>query len=101
VKTFFSAFLHLHFRSILITGLTFFLSALSLLASPALATNSQIMPLAEKSLLLDGQVVGDRIIVVGERGHILISEDQGVSWQQQEVPTRATLTSIFFVDREN
>ena len=56
------------------------------------------MPLADKSLLLDGQVIGDRIIVVGERGHILISEDQGVSWQQQEVPTRATLTSVFFID---
>lgn len=59
------------------------------------------MPLAEKSLLLDGQVVGDRIIVVGVRGHILVSEDQGVSWQQQEVPTRSNLTSVFFVDRNN
>ena len=59
------------------------------------------MPLAEKSLLLDGQVIGDRIIVVGERGHILISADQGRSWQQQQVPTRATLTSVFFVDPDN
>lgn len=60
------------------------------------AQTSQVMPLAAQSLLLDGQVVGDRIVVVGERGHILISEDHGMSWQQQEVPTRATLTSIFF-----
>jgi photosystem II stability/assembly factor-like uncharacterized protein len=67
----------------------------------ALGADSQIMPLAVKSLLLDGQVVGDRIVVVGERGHILISEDQGVSWQQQLVPTRTTLTSVFFIDPAN
>jgi photosystem II stability/assembly factor-like uncharacterized protein len=59
------------------------------------------MPLAEKSLLLDGQIISDRIIVVGERGHILTSEDHGVSWQQQQVPTRATLTSVFFIDPTN
>jgi photosystem II stability/assembly factor-like uncharacterized protein len=100
VKKLFSAFLHLHLRSTLMAGLILFLT-LSLIANPALAVNSQILPLSEKSLLLDGQVVGDRIIVVGERGHILISEDHGVSWQQQQVPTRATLTSVFFVDPAN
>ena len=82
------------------TGLILLLT-FCLIPNPALAVNSQILPLAEKSLLLDGQVLGDRIIVVGERGHILISEDHGVSWQQQEVPTRANLTSVFFVDPAN
>lgn len=67
----------------------------------AVATESQMMALAERSLLLDGQVIGDRLIVVGERGHILTSEDNGRSWQQQAVPTRATLTSVFFVDPAN
>lgn len=65
------------------------------------AAESQIMPLAEKSLLLDGQRIANRIIVVGERGHILISEDQGKTWQQQIAPTRATLTSVFFIDPAN
>lgn len=82
------------------TGLILLLT-FCLIPKPALAVNSQILPLAEKSLLLDGQVVGDRIIVVGERGHILISEDHGVSWLQQEVPTRANLTSVFFIDPAN
>ncbi len=82
------------------TGLILLLT-FCLIPNPALAVNSQILPLAEKSLLLDGQVIGDRIIVVGERGHILTSEDHGVSWQQQEVPTRANLTSVFFVDPAN
>jgi photosystem II stability/assembly factor-like uncharacterized protein len=100
VKKLFSAFLHLHLRSALMTGLILLLT-FSLIPSPSLAENSQILPLAERSLLLDGQVIGERIIVVGERGHILISEDHGVSWQQQEVPTRANLTSVFFIDPAN
>ncbi len=97
----FSTSLSLYLRPALLAGL--FLFALILPAAPCdvLAADSQIMPLAEKSLLLDGQVIGDRIIVVGERGHILISEDHGVSWQQQQVPTRATLTSVFFTDSAN
>ncbi|MCK4507285.1 MAG: hypothetical protein KAU27_02015, partial [Desulfuromonadales bacterium] len=78
-----------------------FILAFSLFTNSALAANSQIMPLAEKSLLLDGQIIGEQIIVVGERGHILISADHGVSWQQQEVPTRSTLTSVFFIDPSN
>ncbi len=71
---------------------------LFLTVSPARALDSEIMPLADQSLLLDGQVIGDRMIVVGERGHVLVSEDQGRTWEQQSVPTRATLTSVYFVD---
>jgi photosystem II stability/assembly factor-like uncharacterized protein len=88
-------------RFSLIAGLALFVLLHSFSAFPALATESQMMPLAHQSLLLDGQLIGDRIIVVGERGHILVSEDDGRSWQQQPVPTRATLTSVFFVDPAN
>jgi photosystem II stability/assembly factor-like uncharacterized protein len=101
VKKLFSAFLHFQLRSIQMKGLILLLFTFLLIPSHAAAASSQILPLAEKSLLLDGQVIGAQIIVVGERGHILISEDQGVSWQQQEVPTRANLTSVFFIDPEN
>jgi photosystem II stability/assembly factor-like uncharacterized protein len=101
VKNLFSAFLHLRFGSTILKGLILSPLVFSLLTNSALAANSQILPLAEKSLLLDGQVIGDKLIVVGERGHILISENHGVSWQQQQVPTRATLTSVFFVDSRN
>ncbi len=93
--------LSLPFRSTLLIGMILSVLTLATVPDRALAVDSQFMPLAEKSLLLDGQVIGDRIIVVGERGHVLISEDQGLSWQQQEVPTRATLTSVFFVDPTN
>lgn len=62
---------------------------------------SIIAPLAENSLLLDGAAVEDFMVVVGERGHVLTSTNRGESWQQISVPTRATLTAVFFIDRSN
>jgi len=59
------------------------------------------MPLASQSLLLDGVAVDGLMVVVGERGHVLLSDDQGDSWRQAaSVPTRATLTGVFFHDRK-
>lgn len=40
----------------------------------------------------------DRLFTVGERGLIAYSDDNGVSWQQAEVPVSATLTAITFTD---
>lgn len=60
---------------------------------------SLIMPLASKSLTLDIARVGDTYVVVGDRGHVLISEDQGRSWIQQRTPTRVPLTGVWFHDR--
>jgi photosystem II stability/assembly factor-like uncharacterized protein len=57
-----------------------------------------IAPLAAKSLLLDVAVAGDRLVAVGERGHILLSDDAGLSWRQVPVPTRATLTGVCLRD---
>jgi len=78
--------------------LTIGLAIWLLFSGLVMAEESEPMPLAGQSLLLDGQVLGNRVVVVGERGHILVSEDDGRSWRQQAVPTRATLTSLFFVD---
>jgi len=55
-------------------------------------------PLAVKSLLLAGDQRGGHMVVVGERGHILISNDNGHNWQQADVPTRALLTNVFMHD---
>ena len=66
------------------------------------AETSVIAPLASRSLLLDIQAVGtDTLVAVGERGHVLFSEDRGSSWNQVVVPTRATLTGVFFTDRQH
>lgn len=70
--------------------------------SPVLGEEAAVIaPLASQSLLLDAQRVDNTLIVVGERGHILISEDHGNSWTQSQVPTRATLTGVYFIDRLN
>ena len=57
-------------------------------------------PLPARLLLLDGAVAGSRLIVVGERGHILVSSDDGASWKLAEVPTRVMLTAIYMHDAE-
>jgi len=57
-------------------------------------------PLAVRSLLLDSALAEDHLVVVGERGHILLSNDSGETWNQVPVPTRATLTGVWFESRE-
>lgn len=75
------------------------LACLILISSgQSLAAPAEMAPLADQSLLLDGQVIGDRLVVVGVRGHILVSEDDGRTWQQRPVPTRTALTSVFFIN---
>ena len=56
-------------------------------------------PLASRSLMLDAIAVDGGLVAVGHRGHILISSDGGETWQQADVPTRATLTGVDFYDR--
>jgi len=57
-------------------------------------------PLVERSLLLDVVSAGDALVAVGERGHVIVSNDGGTTWSQSEVPTRSTLTGVFFHDRK-
>ncbi len=59
---------------------------------------SFIAPLAAQSLLLDLTAAGPRLVAVGERGHVLLSDDQGQTWRQALTPTRATLTAVTFAD---
>lgn len=56
---------------------------------------------AHKTLLIDVVRAGSRIVAVGQRGHILYSDDNGDSWTQAKVPSIALLTSVFFVDAKN
>jgi len=64
-------------------------------AAPGYATESAK---AHHSLLLDVASVGKRLVAVGDRGHILYSDDNGANWAQAKVPTRQMLTAVFFVD---
>jgi photosystem II stability/assembly factor-like uncharacterized protein len=51
---------------------------------------------ATTSLLLDVDNTGARLVAVGERGHIVYSEDHGETWIQADVPVSVTLTAVFF-----
>jgi photosystem II stability/assembly factor-like uncharacterized protein len=41
---------------------------------------------------------GSRLVAAGERGIILVSDDDGASWQQSTVPTSVNLTTLHFID---
>ncbi|KKN36654.1 hypothetical protein LCGC14_0771460 [marine sediment metagenome] len=52
--------------------------------------------LAPVKLLNDAVRAGDRIVAVGERGHIIYSDDEGQTWVQGSVPVSVTLTAVDF-----
>lgn len=56
---------------------------------------------AQHSLLLDVASPGKRLVTVGDRGHILFSDDNGANWTQAKVPTKQLLTAVFFVDDQH
>lgn len=62
--------------------------------------SSTMAKLASQSMLLDGVSKQGLMAVVGERGHVLISHD-GKNWQQIIVPTRTTLTGVYFHDEQH
>ena len=63
--------------------------------------SSEAAPLAAKSLLLDVARAGSRLVAVGDRGHVLLSDDEGRTWRQVIVPTRAMLTAVSFGDPQH
>ncbi len=67
------------------------------LARPAVAVRRP-----ERGVLLGLARAGRRLVAVGERGVVLLSDDEGASWRQaRHVPVSATLTAVQFVDARN
>ncbi len=65
------------------------------------AEESYIAAKVEQSVLLDIARLSDqRLVAVGERGHVLLSTDNGLSWKQVKVPTTALLTAVTFVNEQ-
>jgi photosystem II stability/assembly factor-like uncharacterized protein len=61
-------------------------------ADPALL-DAEMLPRTTRSLLLDAVATDAGYVIVGERGHVLVSQD-GKEWKQAAIPTRATLTTV-------
>lgn len=67
---------------------------------PGEAKPAFMVPLAAKSLLTDVVEITDgQFAAVGDRGHILLSQD-GMNWQQAQVPVQSLLTSVYFTDAD-
>lgn len=62
------------------------------LESPAIHND-----LAVRSPLLDVVAVGGRIVAVGLRGGVVLSDDAGQSWEQADVPVSTDLVALSFV----
>lgn len=53
--------------------------------------------LASQSMLAALDYAGDRIVAVGIKGHVLLSDDYGGTWRQaSQVPVSVTLTDVCF-----
>lgn len=65
----------------------------AVLQRPAVAT-----PLAPRAALLAAARAGRRVLVAGERGIVLTSDDAGATWAQARVPVQVSLTSMAFAD---
>lgn len=78
---------------------------MSLLAMPVIGAEfadpldqmASSSPLAASNLLNGLGRAGERIVAVGQRGHILVSGDAGKSWMQAKVPVTSDLVAIYFV----
>lgn len=52
----------------------------------------------QRAVLLSAALAGERIVAVGERGIVALSDDQGASWRQAPCPVSVTLTMVRFAD---
>lgn len=78
--------------------------ALAADAAPAInpAVPAEHVAAALTTGMLAAQRAGNRIVVVGNHGAILLSDDDGKTFRQAKaVPTRATLTAVTFSDEKH
>lgn len=67
---------------------------------PAQMQAAYQMARASKALLTDVvKVEGQKLVAVGERGHILFSQD-GHSWTQAQVPVQSNMSSVYFINQQ-
>ena len=62
----------------------------------ALDTPARQSIFAAKTLLNGVANAGRRVVAVGQRGHIVYSDDAGKSWQQAQVPVSSDLVAVSF-----
>lgn len=63
---------------------------------PVLERPAVPTPLARNAALLAAARAGRRVVVGGERGIVLYSDDEGRQWTQATVPVQVSITSLLF-----
>jgi photosystem II stability/assembly factor-like uncharacterized protein len=98
-----------HFRRAALAGLALAGAGLAGLAGLVIAAGSasrielpSVRPAtlsahAAQAVTLSVARAGSRLVAVGERGLVLLSDDEGAQWRQVAVPTSATLAAVKFV----
>ena len=66
-----------------------------------LDTPAQRSALAPNAVVTGLARAGKRIVAVGQRGHVLLSDDAGKTWQQADVPVSADLVAVCFATAES
>jgi photosystem II stability/assembly factor-like uncharacterized protein len=61
-----------------------------------LDTPAQKSPLAARGVLSGLARAGRRVVAVGQRGHVLFSDDAGQGWVQADVPVSSDLVAVHF-----
>ncbi|MDO9249962.1 MAG: YCF48-related protein [Hydrogenophaga sp.] len=77
---------------------------LGAVAAPAPAVLSRPALMSPKALgaaMLAVTRAGARLVAVGERGTVLLSDDHGQQWRQAAVPVQVTLTCVAFADERH
>ncbi|MGM9489558.1 WD40/YVTN/BNR-like repeat-containing protein [Ideonella sp. YS5] len=68
----------------------------------ALSRAARTVVRPERAVLLAGALAGERVVAVGERGVIALSDDGAGRWRQaRSVPVSVTLTAVRFADAAN
>jgi photosystem II stability/assembly factor-like uncharacterized protein len=76
------------------------------MSSDAETTRFQMLPalktdIASTNLLLDAVTDGKRVLVAGEQGHILYSDDDGSAWTHAQVPMSLAITAVAYAGAHN
>ena len=75
---------------------SFFLLEITLFSPNSSAESAVVSNQVTTTLLLDTYDTGSRIVAIGWRGHIVISDDRGQSWKQVIADTRFLLSAVTF-----
>ena len=88
--------------SALVVGVALYAGAHAQGLESVLPDSGPLSPVTMQRLLLtDAARLGSRVVAVGDRGYIVISDDDGKTWRRTRSPAAPLLTAVDFVDAKN